>query len=426
MTWEGVVGEAVKRFIIIAAMTAIPLAAWAQNTQVLRDRDRDLAGAKRVVGEIQQANIHSGPFYLWSRIRLSDAGFTEDVYLPTGEARGGINLRVEAPNRFYFVPHRKTVFTIDAVPGYTFLNRGDRSGQFDYRLRGDAHFLLNHLYLDAYMNLTDQLRAQVADINRLATQRERESGLGGELKYSSRTSMFFSGNYREVKFPTNRLQPKDVPQITLLDRIERNGRLSLHHKTFPLTSLFVAAEASTYGFRRATYKDSSRRYAGAGFIRASGRTSLRVEAGRTRLDFDDPTERDYSGITGEIGIGRSNGRWNTTLTGQRDIGFSIFGDPVTLQNDNNYYISTAGSLQVQYSATRKLNLRGGLTAERDNYDVPVHGLLREDILTYSYVGFIYSFRRLALGADLGWFTRESNFLGDDSGIRWVLHLSFTP
>ena len=28
--------------------------------------------------------------------------------------------------------------------------------------------------------------------------------------------------------------------------------------------------------------------------------------------------------------------------------------------------------------------------------------------------------------DLGWFTRESNFIGDDSGIRWVLHLSFTP
>ena len=418
-------GEAVKRLIIVAAMSAIALAATAQNTQVLRDRDRDLEGAKKVVGEIQQANIHSGPFYLWSRIRLSDAGFAEDVYLPTGEARGGINLRVEAPNRFYFVPHRKTVFTIDAVPGYTILNGSDRSGQFDYRLRGDAHFLLNHLYLDAYMNLTDQLRAQVADINRLATQREHEAGLGGELKYSSRTSMFFSGNYRELTFPGSRVQPKDVP-IDLLDRIERGGRVSLHHKTFPLTSLFVAAEADTYAFRRATYKDSQRRYLGVGFVRASGRTSLRVEAGPTRLDFDNPAERDYSGITGQIGIGRSNGRWNTTISGQRDIGFSIFGDPVTLRNDNNYYISTAGTVQTQYSATRKLSLRGGTTAERDDYDVPVHGIIRQDTYTYSYVGFIYSFRKLGLGADVGWFTRDSDFLGDDSGIRWVLHLSFTP
>ena len=411
-------GEAVKRLVILAVLLATPLAAEAQSSSGLRDRDRDLEGAKKVLGEIQQANIHTGRFYLLSRVRLADAGFTEDVYLPTGEARGGINLRVEAPNRFYFVPHRKTVFTIDAVPGYTFLNQSRRNGQFDYRLRADAHFLFNHLYLDAYTNLTDQLKAQVADINRLATQRERESGLGGELKYSSRTSMFFSGSYREIDYPGRRVQPDDVP-VNLLDRIERNGRLSFHHKTFPLTSLFVAAELGNYNFRRATYKDSSRKYVGAGFLRASGRTSLRVEAGQTQLDFDDPTQRDYSGLTADVSIGRSTGRWNTTIGASRDLGFSIF-------LDNNYYVSTGARLAVTHATTRKLSLRFGSTVERDDYEIPVQGELRQDTLTYSYVGFIYSFRKLSLGADLGWFTRESNFIGDDSGIRWVLHLSFTP
>ena len=411
-------GGVVQRFTIVAGIMGISLSALAQSSGGLRDRDRDLEGAKKVLGEIQQANIHSGRFYMFSRIRISDAGFTEDYYLPTGGVRGGVNLRVEAPQRLYFVPHRKTVFTLDAVPSYSFLKSGNRSGQFDYTLRGDAHFLFNHLYLDAYVNLADQLRAQVSDINRIATQRESESGIGGEMKYSSRTSAFFSARYRDMTYPGNRIQPEGVP-VNLLDRTERNGRLSLHHKTFPLTTLFVAAEASDYEFKRATYKDSSRRYVGAGFIRASGRTSFRVEAGETRLDFTDPARLDYSGITGEATLSRGAGRWNTTLRGARDVGFSIFAD-------NDYYISTSGRLAVDYAATRKLTLRGSTTRERDDYDIPVNGLFRRDNLSFTSIGFMYNFRRLSFGVDAGWFIRDSNFLSDDSGIRWVIHLSFTP
>jgi hypothetical protein len=412
------VGGVVKRFSIVAGICAISLAALAQSGGGLRDRDPDLEGAKKVVSDIQQANIHSGRFYMFSRLRISDAGFAEDVYLPTGGAEGGVNLSVQAPQRLYFVPHRKTVFTADFVPGYTFLTSGRRTGQFDYSARADAHFLFNHLYLDTYTLLSDQLRAQVADVNRLATQRDRESGVTGEMKYSSRTTAIFSGRYHDIRFPERRFQPLDVP-VALLDRVERNGRISLHHKTFPLTSLFVAAEASTYGFRTATYKDSSRAYVGAGFLRASGRTSFRAEAGQTRLDFTDPAQRDYSGITGQASISRSLRRWSYTLGATRDVGFSIF-------RDNNYYIATGGRFAVDYSATRRLTLRASTTVERDDYDIPVDGLLRRDDLSFTTVGFMYAFRHMSFGIDGGWFQRESNFITDDSGIRWVLHLSFTP
>ena len=410
---SGVVG----RFIRVAAMMAIAFSAFGQSPG-LRDRDRDLEGAKKVLGEIQKANIHSGRFYMFSRIRIADAGFAEDYYLPTGGVRGGINLSVEAPQRLYFVPHRKTVFTLDAVPAYSFFKSGNKSGQFDYALRADAHFLFNHLYLDGYTILTDKLKAHIADINRIATQKESETGLGGEIKWSSRTSAFFAARYREVKYPTDRLQPENVP-VNLLDRTEHNGRLSLHHKTFPLTSLFVAAEASEYSFRRASYKDSTRRYGGLGFIRASGRTTLRMEGGRTELEFSDPNRRDYSGATGEAMLSRGAGRWNTTLSAGRDVGFSIFAD-------NDYYISTSGRIAVDYAATRKLTLRGSHTRERDDYDVPVNNLLRRDNLSFTSVGFLYNFRRLGFGIDGGYFERDSNFIEDDSGIRWVVHLSFTP
>jgi hypothetical protein len=420
------VGAAVNRVIILATTLAISFSALAQSQSGLRDRDRDLEGAKKVVGEIQKANIHSGRFYMFSRIRISDAGFSEDVYLPTGDVRGGVNLRVEAPNRLYFVPHRKVVFSFDATPAYSFLGArrsstsgvSSRSGQFDYALRGDAHFLFNHLYLDLYGMRNDQLRAQVADINRLATQREDEAGIGGEMKYSSRTSAFFTARFRNMNFPGGRVQPSDVP-VNLLDRTEKNGRVSLHHKTFPLTTLFVAVEGSKYEFDRATYKDSTRRYYGGGFIRSAGRTTLRVEAGETRLEFDDPAQRDFSGFSADAVLTRATGRWTTTLGASRDLGFSIM-------ESNNYYISNTAHLSLTYVATRKLTLRAGTAGERDDYDVPVNGIRRRDTLTFSSIGFMYAFTRLSAGMDVGWFTRESNFTEDDSGIRWVLHLSFTP
>jgi len=420
------VGGTVKRVLVTATSLVVSVSAFAQGAGTLRDRDRDLDGAKKVVGEIQKANIHSGRFYMFSRIRLSDAGFSEDVYLPTGDVRGGINLRVEAPNRLYFVPHRKIVFSVDATPAYSFLGTRrssttgvkSTSGQFDYALRGDAHFLFNHLYLDVYALQNDQLRAQAADVNRLATLRENEAGVGGEMKYSSRTSAFFTARFRDMNYPGGRVQPSDTP-VNLLDRTEKNGRVSLHHKTFPLTTLFLAAEGSKYEFDRATYKDSTRRYVGAGFIRASGRTTLRVEAGQTQLDFEDPAQLDFSGLSADASLSRATGRWTTTLGASRDLGFSIM-------EANNYYIADAGRLTLNYVATRKLTLRGGLAAERDNYDVPVNGIKRRDTLTFSSIGFIYAFSRLSAGMDVGWFTRESNFTEDDSGIRWVLHLSFTP
>ena len=406
---------------VLIGMLGIPV--FVQGQQGLRDRDPDLEGAKKIAAELQEANIHYGDFYMLSRIRISDAGFSEDVYLPTGDIRGGFNLRVDAPQRIYLVPHKKTVFTAELVPAYNFFRAGSRKGQFDYRARADAHFLFNHLYLDTYVLLTDQIRAHVADVNRLATQKEDETGITGELKYSSRTSAIFSGRYREVRYPEDRYQPVDslgnALPLELLERVERNARLALHHKTFPVTSLFVAGEASNYSFRRATFKDSARKYLGGGFVRQSGRMSVRAEAGQTRLEFDDPAWRDYSGITAQASIDRSRAKWSYGASAARDVDFSIFFG-------NNYFITTTGRAFADYAATRRLNLRVSTAVERDTYETPVNGILRRDTLTFSTVGFLYSFRKLRTGLDMGWFTRESNFDDDDSGIRWVLHLSFTP
>lgn len=407
--------------LAVAIIIFFAVSAFGQSTsQQMRDRDPDLDASKRLAAELQTANFHYGPFYLLSRIRIADAGFSEtSSSLPTGDQNGGVSLSLEAPNRVYFVPHKKTIFTVEVTPSYAFLGTGEEDGQFGYVARGDAHFLLNHLYLDVYALREDQLRAHVADVNRLVTLRNDEAGAVGEFKYSSKTSALFTVRARDVTFPGDRVQPDEIA-VDLLDRNEKNGRLSLHHKTFPLTSLFVAGERSDYDFDRATYKNSTRTWYGGGAIYTAGRTTLRLEGGPAKLEFDDPSQADFSGIVASLQAQRTNGRRTYSFGAQRDLGFSIFAG-------NNYFISTTLSAGVNHSATRKLTLRAGSTYERDDYDVPVAGRDRRDTISFTSAGFIYTVRKLNVGLDVGWYERNSTFGGDeDAGIRTVIHLSFTP
>ena len=82
---------------------------------------------------------------------------------------------------------------------------------------------------------------------------------------------------------------------------------------------------------------------------------------------------------------------------------------------------------VDHATTRRLTLHARSVHERDEYDQPVLGQTRTDTISFSSVGFTYGIRRARLGADVGWYERDSTAFGDtDSGIRYVLRLSFTP
>ena len=407
------------RVLAILFTVIVSTVASAQFTQGTRDRDPDLEGSKKLAADIQEANFHWGPVYLLSQFRIADIGYTDQGYIPSDDSGGHLTLGVEAPQRFYFVPARKVILSAELVPGISYTEGIDPRTQFNYRARGDAHFLFNHLYLDAYGSRVDSVRAQVADVNRLATVREDETGLAGEVKYSSRTSALFSARFRDLSFPADRLQPRDSA-LPLLERKERLGRLSLVHKTFPVTSLTFAAETGDYDFENATYKNGRRTWFGPGILLNNGRLEARAEAGPGRLRFDDPTQRNFEGALGRLGVTFRRPRWEIAATAQRDVAFTVFAF-------NNYYVADQGGATLTYSLRRRLTLRAYTIQERDDYPVEVRGFHRKDDISFSAVGFDYRLRRLGAGLDVGYYDRNSTFGGDeDSGIRYVLHLSYTP
>ena len=414
-----------RRLIVVAlALCACAHAALAQNG--LRDRERSLSASIQIADELRRAHFHHGPFYLLSTFQLSDIGYESSFYVPTADSQSGFRFGIQAPTRLYFVPRKKTVYSIDARPAVSFLNGGTRRTSFGYNLRGDAQYLLNHLYLDVYGETSNQLRADVAEIARLLTEKTRTYGVSGELKYSSRTSATFNASANRTTHPLgSAIQPSAVP-VQLLDRTGHNYRITLNHKTFPLTSLFVASELSDYSFTTAAFKNSRRTFAGAGFVNDSGRAVTRFEVGVGKLDFFLPGQHDFSGALGNITSSKKFGRAVTgNLAASRDVDFSIF-------TNNNYFVADRFSAGLAWDATRRLQLTLQDAIGSDSYDTAARGpggllLKRHDRFSFPSVGFTYGFARLRGGFDVGYVDRTSNFhINEDQGMRILLRLSFTP
>lgn len=408
----------------VAGILAISLAAQAQQ-EGLRDRDPVLEGAKRIASDLQSATFHYGPWYLLSRFNLTDLGWGQQYYLGTGKTSGGgITLAATAPQRLYFVPHRRIVFAGEVTPQYGWIQQNGTHNQFGYSTRGDAEFIFNHLFLDFYGGQANELRPQPGEINRIVTVKERTAGASGEIKYSSRTSALLTARYRDARYPFNRLQPADVRDLLAgLDRTEHSYRASLLHKTFPLTSIILAAEESDYAFTRAASRDARRHYAGAGIVADSGDGVFRIEAGPGRLTFKTPGQKEFKGMLANFSASHRLGeRWRIGATGQRDLDFSIYPN-------NNYYIVDRIGAAADWAATRRLRLRFVSEFGRDLYDVRVGLLpLRRDRLAWNAIGWEYTLRRFRGGFDVGYYERTSNVpnVDETSGIRLVAHLSFTP
>jgi hypothetical protein len=411
------------RLLIVAmALCALARGAYAQNG--LRDRERSFAASQAIAADLRKAHFHHGPFYLLSTFQLSDIGYDSSFYVPTADKQSGFRFGVQAPTRLYIVPSKKTIYSLDVRPEWSFFNGTTRSNVFGYTARADAQYLLNHLYLDVYALNSDQLRADVAEIARLLKERTNGYGVSGELKYSSRTSATFNAATQQTRYPSDTLQPLGIP-LAQLDRNAHNYRLAINHKTFPLTALFVTGELSEYVFASATKKNGRRSFFGAGFQNDTGRTVTRFEAGAGRMNFFQPGEHDFRGPLANISHSRKIGHSvGFTLSAARDLDFSIF-------RSNNYYIADRFGAGFAWDVTRRLQLTLQDAIGRDLYETPVlgpHGFLkRRDQFSFPSIGFTYGFARLRGGLDIGYVKRTSNFDENvDDGIRVLFRLSFTP
>jgi hypothetical protein len=424
------------RLFVAAACAVIASSALAQ---AVRTRERTFEASETLAADLRRARVHTGPFYLLSYIQFSDLGYENEFFFPTSEQGGGLSFAVSAPQKLYFVPARKTIYALTFVPEYAIFSQGssNASNAWGYLVRGDAHYLLNHLYINAFATQANKLQALSGEINRVVTQREETVGVAGEIRYSSKTRASYSLSGRRFTYPSSRFQPTDTGagvdftgapiNIAELDRRERNGRFSLMHHTLPLTSLTLATEWNRYTFPNAADKNSTRRYAAPGIQYDSGRTQMKAEAGPAVLHFEVPGSPDFRGLVGHASLGHHLGsKMNLSLAADRDVDFSI-------ALAERYYTADRALFAIDRQATRRLTLRFSSTWGRDTYPAltlnPANTTLarRVDDFSFTAVGWRYTMRHARGGFDIGYYRRRSNFnIDEQSGIRLAIALSLSP
>jgi len=427
----------VRDFLLrLSAAAACIAIASTLSAQAVRSRERTFEASETLAADLRRARVHSGPFYLLSNLQFSDLGYESQFFFPTSEQGSGISLAIAAPQKLYFVPARKTIYSISFTPEYAVFSKG-RSNAWGYLVRGDAHYLLNHLYINAFASQSNKLQALSGEINRITTQRNEVAGVAGEIRYSSKTRAFYSFNGQRYLYPASRYQPSDTGagvdltglpvSIEDLDRRERNARFSLLHHTFPLTSLTLATEWNRYTFPNATDKNSTRRFAAPGFQYDSGRTQMKAEAGPAVLHFETPGSPDFRGVTGSAQLShRIGAKMNLGLSADRDADFSI-------APGQRYYVADRAAVVLDRQATRRLTLRFSSTYGIDRYPVatlnPSNVSLerRRDQFSFTAVGWRYTMRHARGGFDVGYYQRRSNFgIDEENGIRLAIALSLSP
>ncbi len=410
----------IRWWTIGAVFVVCTAAASAQQETLPLDRDRDpaLDGAKRVYSDVSHASLHYGSIYLLSRFELSDLAIEPDF---TPEKSNNLALSIVAglPNRIYWFPSKKFALSADATPSLAFVDRSGLTTQSGYALRGDAHLLLNHLYLDVHGATADELGPLPSEVGGIGTATSRTFGADAELKYSSKTSVLLTAAETDTRYPDGRLQPDLVP-IELYDNDERRFRGTILHKTLPRVSLSATAERSDWDFPNSLYADARRDHValGAGYV--VGRRSIRAEAGPARLSSTQDGFHDYQGIIGRVRASAPVGRrWTVGSAVERDVKVSNF-------QNTSYYVTETGSLAADWVVTQRLSFQFAPTAGRLSYDVPVNGVARKDNYKQLLAGWTYSTTRFRGGFDVVYYERQSNVLiGESSGIRLIVRLSLT-
>ncbi len=408
-------------FLVLLTMTS-PASAQTSNE---RNRDRELNAKTRIESDLQSAQFRFGHLYVLSSFNLGDIGIDRDIYLPTEEETNDLAISISAPQKIYYVPHRKFMLSADIEPSYLYFVHDKERRRLNYRYRGDIHFLFNRLYLDFYGATSDELTRNISEFRRLVGQQGDSYGMNTELKISSRTTVEGAADWRRYTFENTNLGElyRDPGN---LDRDEFHYSATFNHQTFPLTQTGIGAEVTEFDFTDPTQSDARQSMVFLELRQNRSNTTLTFRPGFARLDFDDPALKDYSGALGSLQaqFGRQS-RWRWNLGASRELEFSIFGT-------NRFYSADRFQATTSRKMTRRLELHliGEKGINRYYADTPtsVSGVqTRKDDLWYGAVGFLFQLGKLQTGLTYGYWRRDSNIEGfDDHGIRLILHLSFSP
>lgn len=418
------------------AFLLFALPSRAQSGARRRDRNRDLDAKEKIKKDLLAAQLRFGRMFILSKFQvgsptleqLGNVSWEVDqpLYVP-GTEKNDFALYLRAPQKIYYVLNRKMLFSVDAAPSYLYYLRAHQFRDFGWLLRGDLHFVFNRLYLDFYSGGSDQLWRSTSELRTLVPERQSNWGGRSELLVSSRTQLTFGGAKREYRYGNVDLGTFFFRDIGQLARTENEYDFQIKHQTFPVATMALGGSVTHVNFDDPTVSDAKETQGYIQYRRQDSHTTIVIQPGFAKLDFDDPSLDRYSGAVGYATMDvQKKQRWTFGLSAERRLEFSLFGR-------NDYYAADRAGIHASKYFGRRIQLLASVEEGRNRYFVPTpvtttgDEAIRLDKLTYESLGFTIRIARIETGLTVGHWQRDSNIAGfDDNGIRLLLHLSFSP
>lgn len=331
--------------------------------------------------QIDSASFNLGPFRIYPRFVLSNAGYDSDIYYgATPEPVKDYTFTAGPAFNVYLPLKKRIIFHIYESPQYVYFKETARERNWDNYFQGQVHFLFNRFVVTAGMEKSQARQRWNTEIDiRLL---RKVDAVQGSLLWQPTARMSFDFSYRTARYDYGESNLENFSFAERLNRDETLLNFTAYRDITSRTRFFLDAEYGFFDFANPSTMKNSKSYGGYGGFEFSpfGKVRGKVKVGYKYFNSLSPERKDYKGIVGDSSVSVRLMRPLTVRASyRRDVQFSVWFDNTYFLEDTygvggSIYLFRNIRLDYDYYRGRN-SYPEDLGAEKrlDDYRVPCGG-----------------------------------------------------
>ena len=320
---------------------------------------------------VNSARGRLGAFRYNAALQISNAGHDSDIYFGMLDNPVPDYLFSAGPDIHVFLPVKKrVVFDISESPRYNFFLKTERERALNNAFAGTVHLIFDRVYIQAGGGLVNAKQRLSSELN--VNIRLKENNVSGLVFWQASKTTSFALQCRRTRYNFENSTSEFANNSENLNRIENLVNLIGYLQQRSKARFYLDGEYGSYVFAAdVSHLRKSKSYgvyAGVDFIPSAagfeGQTSgIRGSAkiGYQYLDVLDPSQKDFSGLAGDIGVSLGIMK----LTALRF--FFSRGSQFSVYAGRTYYLETACGMGLRRSLTKHIVFTYDLGYSRNDY-----------------------------------------------------------
>jgi len=343
--------------LLLLAAGLMPGSLFAQLITDEVPRGRTVPTLEQIRQDVGKSRLRLGPIRLIPTVKLSDAGYEDNVFgAPERDRLRKIadwSATVTAGTRWIVPLGSKIYLRGEALPSYTWYQKLSHRRTFGGLYRTSVLGFFNKVSLEAGGYAQKGFEFLPSEIETRVVQNVGQGSADLELELSPRLSLFGQGEIQSLRFRLPRADPVILVNFARFDRTDGAVRSGIRYRLSPIWDISAAVEQTRTGFVRTTKLDNeSVAYLG-GIHYSRPRLFVNLFGGyRTGGPYDGSRFPKYSTTTGSYFVSYFLTRnVEPQLYGGRRIIYSLGGE-------TPYFIQTRNGGRLNIQVQSRLFLHG--------------------------------------------------------------------